>query len=240
MLLVRGSLPKKSIRSPQVTSSFEPVETNELNPTFSRKLQSRIAVSNAPLWLIKATFPGRAIECAKVAFNPRTGFITPRQFGPISRILPRMIWEMRASSSLPCSPCSLKPAEITMPAGTPAATDSARTSGTESAGVVTTTRSTLSGSSETLGYALIPNTLGRFEFTGNTVPPKGLLNRFHSTDRPTLPGRSVAPITATLRGANNASSGWLSERYTSEEGSALANGLLVCTAVVIKVLPIRV
>ena len=49
----------------------------------------------------------------------------------------------------------------------------------------------------------MPSTLGRLELTGNTVPPNGLLSRFHSTVRPTLPGRSVAPITATLRGANN-------------------------------------
>ena len=188
------------------------METNELKPTFSRKLQSRIAVSRAPLWLMKATLPGRAMVCAKVAFSPRTGFITPRQLGPIRRILPRMICEIWLSNSLPCSPCSLNPAEITMPAGMPTSTDSASTSGTVSAGVVTTTRSTLSGRSETLGYALIPNTLGRLEFTGKTVPPKGLLSRFHSTERPTLPTRSVAPITATLRGANNGSSGWLSER----------------------------
>ena len=171
-----------------------------------------MAVSNAPLWLMNATLPGRAIVCANVAFSPRTGFITPRQFGPISRILPRMICVICASRSLPCSPCSLNPAEITMPAGIPAATDSARTSGTLSAGVVTTTRSTLSGSSETLGYALMPRTFGRLELTGNTVPPKGLLSRFHNTDRPTLPILSVAPTTATLRGANNGSSGWLSER----------------------------
>ena len=58
----------------------------------------------------------------------------------------------------------------------------------------------------------MPSTLGRFEFTGNTVPPNGLLNRFQSTERPTLPGRSEAPITATLRGANKGSRGWLSDR----------------------------
>ena len=37
-----------------------PVETKALNPTCSRKLQSRMAVSNAPLWLTKATLPSRA------------------------------------------------------------------------------------------------------------------------------------------------------------------------------------
>ena len=67
------------------------METKALKPTFSRKLQSSTAVHSAPLWLMKATLPGRATLRAKVAFSPRIGFITPRQFGPMSRILPRMI-----------------------------------------------------------------------------------------------------------------------------------------------------
>ncbi len=46
----------------------------------------------------------------------------------------------------------------------------------------------------------MPSTLGRFELTGKTVPPNGLLSRFQSNERPTLPGRSEAPITATLWG----------------------------------------
>ena len=167
------------------------METKALKPTFSRKLQSRTAVHSAPLWLMNATLPGRATRCAKVAFSPRTGFITPRQFGPISRILPRIVRAICRSSSWPCSPCSLKPAEMTMPAGMPSSTDSAMRSGTVSAGVVTTTRSTLSGRSRTLGYALMPSTFVRLEFTGKTVPPNGLLSRFHSTERPTLPARSV-------------------------------------------------
>src|SRR5208283_5190334 len=40
-----------------------------------------------------------------------------------------------------------------------------------------------------------------------TVPPNGLLIRFQRTARPTLPCLSVAPITATVRGAKIASSG---------------------------------
>ena len=39
---------------------------------------------NAPLWLMKATLPGRAMLWANVAFRPVIGFITPRQFGPIT------------------------------------------------------------------------------------------------------------------------------------------------------------
>src|SRR5512142_3376934 len=74
----------------------------------------------------------------------------------------------------------------------------------------------------------MPSTLGRAGFTGNTVPPNGLLSRFRSTFRPALAGRSAAPITATLRGENTASSGCRSERSTSCAGSlvGLPLGLL--------------
>jgi len=41
------------------------------------------------------------------------------------------------------------------------------------------------------------------------VPPKGFVTRFHSRVRPTLPGFSVAPITATVLGEKKTSSGWL-------------------------------
>ena len=53
----------------------------------------------------------------------------------------------------------------------------------------------------------MPSTLARFGLTGKTVPPNGLLIRFQRIVRPTLPGFSVAPMTATLRGAKIASSG---------------------------------
>src|SRR5690606_33542831 len=53
----------------------------------------------------------------------------------------------------------------------------------------------------------MPSTLGRVGWTGYTVPPKGVRFRFQSTVRPTLPAVSVAPITATLRGWKNDSSG---------------------------------
>ena len=85
------------------------METKLLKPTFSVIDQSSTAVHSAPLWLMKATLPGRAIELAKVAFSPDTGFITPRQLGPIRRIRPWIVCMISASSWLPCSPVSLKP-----------------------------------------------------------------------------------------------------------------------------------
>ena len=39
--------------------------------------------------------------------------------------------------------------------------------------------------------------LERLGLIGKTVPPKGLLIKFHRTVRPTLPAFSVAPTTAT-------------------------------------------
>src|SRR5687768_12388332 len=197
-------------------SSMEPVLTNALNPTSSRRLQSRIAVSSAPDWLRKATLPGLAMPAAKVAFRPLIGFITPRQFGPMMRIFPRRAFSRTCrSSSTPGGPSSLKPAEMMIAPRTPASTHSAMMPGTVGAGVTTTARSTFSGTSFIDLYALMPRTLGRFGLTGKTVPPKGLETRFHSSVRPTLFGVSVAPMTATLRGEKMTSSGWRSWRRTS-------------------------
>src|SRR5271165_1070700 len=51
--------------SPQPTSSIEPMERKALNPTFCRKLQSNTDTQRAPLWLMNATFPWRAILLMK-------------------------------------------------------------------------------------------------------------------------------------------------------------------------------
>ena len=119
------------MRSPQFTSSIEPTETNALKPTFSRRLQSRIAVHNAPLWLMNPTLPGSAMLAAKVALRPTCGRITPRQFGPMIRILPRRACARTCfSSSTPASPHSLKPAEIMIAPLAPASTHSPMMPGT--------------------------------------------------------------------------------------------------------------
>ena len=126
---------------------MEPMETKPLKPTFSRMLQSSTAVHRAPLWLMKATLPGRAMLLAKVAFSPSTGFMTPRQLGPMMRMRPPMVCMISVSSSAPLAPVSLKPAEMTMPPGIPSSTLSLSRAGTPSAGVHSTTRSGTSGSS---------------------------------------------------------------------------------------------
>ncbi len=100
-------------------------------------------MQRAPLWLRKPTLPGRAIAPANVAFRPVSGFVTPRQFGPMTRIRPRRacsrIWR---SSAAPSGPISLKPAEMMMAPLTPASAHSPMMSGTVGAGVTMTARST--------------------------------------------------------------------------------------------------
>src|SRR5208337_1724773 len=194
-----------SIRSPQPTSSIDPTETKALKPTLARKLQSSTAAPRAPLWLRKAILPGRAMALATVALRPVIGLITPRLFGPRTRIRPRHASSMiRRSSAAPSTPLSLNPAEVTMAAWTPASTHSPIRSGTIVAGVATMARSIGSGTSPMRGWALIPRTLGRFGLTGKTVPPNGLLIRFHTRVRPMLPALSDAPMTAMLWGVKKA------------------------------------
>ena len=115
---------------------------NALKPICSRRLQSRMAVHMAPLWLTNATDPGRATVCAKVAFKPLTGHITPRQLGPTIRILAgRAAARISRSSSRPRRPASRNPAEMTTAPWTPASAHSSITPGTVSAGVTITASS---------------------------------------------------------------------------------------------------
>ena len=189
---------------------MDPTETNALKPTISFRLQSRTAVHNAPDWLMNPTDPGRATVVANVAFMPVSGLITPRQFGPITRMFAlRASSRSLTSSAAPSGPISLNPAEMTIAPRTPFSPHSLIIPGIEGGGVMITARSTSSGIAETEGYAFTPRTLGRFGFTGYTVPPNGLVTRFHSRVRPTVPGFSVAPMTATVFGEKKTSSGWL-------------------------------
>src|ERR1035441_752804 len=181
---------------------------NALKPTIAFRLQSSTAVHSAPLWLMNPTDPGRATVVANVAFIPDSGLITPRQFGPMMRIFAFCASTSSCrSSSAPSGPISLKPAEITIAPCTPFSPHSRISPGMEGGGVMITARSTDSGISEIVGYAFTPNPPGRLGLTGYTGPPNGLVTRFHSTVRPTVPGFSVAPMTATVLGEKNTSSG---------------------------------
>lgn len=70
--------------------------------------------------------------------------------------------------------------------------------GTVVAGVTMITSSGTSGSAAMFGYAFTPHTSARFAFTGNTAPLND--RKFSQIARPTLPSRSVAPMSAMLRG----------------------------------------
>ncbi len=106
---------------------------------------------SAPLWLMNATLPGRAIEAANVALRPVSGFITPRQLGPMMRMRAlRAISSTRRSSSSPPGPSSLKPAEMMIAPLTPASAHCWSTPGTAGAGMTITARSTRSGTTAML------------------------------------------------------------------------------------------
>ena len=69
-----------------LTSSMLPTETKCEKPMPSSIAQSSTEVHKAPDWEMKPTRPGRAIPAANVALSPPTGFMIPRQFGPITRM----------------------------------------------------------------------------------------------------------------------------------------------------------
>ena len=125
-----------------------------------------MAVSKAPLWLRKATLPGFGVRFANVASSPITGFMMPRQLGPITRVVPRFkCSRILFSSSTPSAPRSRKPAEITTTALTAASTHSPMMSGTVVAGVTTMAKSSGSGRLATFENAGTPSTSLRFGLT---------------------------------------------------------------------------
>ena len=103
---------------------------------------------SAPLWLMNAISPFRAIWLANDAFRPVGGTIAPRQLGPMMRML-----YLRASSrqafsrAAPSLPTSLKPAEMMMMPRTPAFPHSVTEPKTRLAGMQMMARSTCSGTS---------------------------------------------------------------------------------------------
>ena len=121
-------------------------------PIFSWRLQSRTAPQTAPLWLRKAMGPGWAITAAGEAFRPRNGFMTPKLFGPRSRIRPRPASARTSrSSSAQARPVSRNPEDVMIAARTPTSTHWPTNSGTRGAGAMIRARSIGSGTSPTLG-----------------------------------------------------------------------------------------
>ena len=101
---------------------------------------------------MKPTEPGAAMPAANVAFRPPTGFITPRQLGPMIRMPAfRASARTAASSAAPAGPISRNPAEMMITPLTPASAHSRTRPGADSAGVTMTARSTGSPVAARLG-----------------------------------------------------------------------------------------
>ena len=188
------------MRSPKSMSSIDPRETNMLNPTPASITQSIIVLPRAPLWEMKAIFPGAGMVLTNVVFRPTPGLMNPRQLGPRRR-MPYfvLISSIRSSSLRPCSPVSLKPAEMTTMPCTPARPHCSTALGTIAAGVTITVRSGGVGISVTFLKQGIPRTLCRDGLTGKIRLPSAR-SIFLRTARPTLSSLSVAPTIAPSTG----------------------------------------
>jgi len=140
-------------------------------PTLFGCAQSRIAEHSAPDCEISAIEPGVAPLCAKVAFRPISGRITPRQLGPRSRMRWRRTFSISARSSCsPRAPASEKPAESTTAARTPARAQDSMMPGTVGAGVAITAWSSRCGISSTEGKQGSPKTSRCAGSTANSLP----------------------------------------------------------------------
>ena len=83
--LVSGSSSHHSSRSLEDTSALFPTETNPDSPRPWRRACSSTASPSAPLCDEKPIVPCGNAPGAKVAFSPKAGTATPRQFGPSIR-----------------------------------------------------------------------------------------------------------------------------------------------------------
>ena len=107
------------------------------------------------------------MPAAKEAFSLHTVSMMPRTFGPTSR-MPyfRAISMHCCSNALPAGPTSRKPAVMITAPFKPRWPLCSSTRGTTLLGTRTTARSTGSGQSSTLGYALSPKISGAVGLTG--------------------------------------------------------------------------
>ena len=195
MLLVRGSLAEVVDQVAPVHIEHGAGGDEALKPTFSRKLQSSTAVHSAPLWLRKATFPGARHAVREGGVQPFDRIHHPQAIGPDHAHFSADDARRSALQSFAVLAVLLKAGGDDDGCRNAQARRFANHVGTRIGRRAYNHQIDLSGNSASLGYALMPRTLGRLELTGKTVPPNGLLSRFHSTERPTLPG--------TLGGAND-------------------------------------
>ncbi len=81
MLRVAGSSPSTVIRSPQPTSSIEPIDTKALKPTFWRRLQSSTAVHHRPRLAEEAHVARRRQPRGEAGIEPQARIHQPQTVG---------------------------------------------------------------------------------------------------------------------------------------------------------------
>ena len=198
MARVCGQPASQSSRSPKSTSACSPSEMQCEKPMPRPAAQSSMAVTSAPDCDTKARAPGRASTCAKLAFRPMCGASKPRQLGPRMRSRWRpAAWSMAALVA------ASSPAVSTTAARVPRTPKASISPGTLAGGVQITARSGACGRAATSGKQTSSPRRSRLGFTGQRGPVKGACRTLRQTVAPTLPGRSEAPKTATLRGVRS-------------------------------------
>ena len=130
--------------SPKSTSACSPSDTKCEKPICRASAQSSMAVTSAPDCDTKASSPGRAGMCAKLALSLACGASRPTQLGPRMRISVG-----RAASSMACFCCAVRPALMTATALVPRRASCLTRSTTVPDGVQITASSGASGRSAT-------------------------------------------------------------------------------------------
>ena len=143
MARVLGSLAKKSSMSPKSTSACSPSDTKWEKPMPRPWAQSSMAVTRAPDCETKASSPGRASMCEKLALSPLWGTSNPMQLGPKMRN--RCFW---AVLSMACFWASFMPAVSTTAARVPKQPNASIKPGTDAGGVQMTASAGTSGKTD--------------------------------------------------------------------------------------------
>lgn len=154
----------------------------------------------APDWDTRASAPGAAARCAKLALMPRLVICRPRQFGPRMR----KQWG-RAASSTAFFCTASSPAEIMTAARVPPAPISRTRAGMVAGGVAIIASSGTAGNSRVERTHARPSIDPALGLTKSILPPKPPWTRLRATVRPIEPGRALAPISTTERGFSSAS-----------------------------------
>ncbi|MCG3144757.1 MAG: hypothetical protein HONDAALG_02230 [Gammaproteobacteria bacterium] len=147
---------------------MSPSDTTWVKPMPLVPAQSMTAVHRAPDCATKASEPGCAAMCAKLAFMRMPGLSRPTQFGPRIRRPCGRAASSRAWRGV--APDSPKPALMTMAALVPWRPSASMRPATVAAGVQMTARSGLSGRLATSGQAFSPWISSCFGLTGKMAP----------------------------------------------------------------------